>query len=33
LLGHVLPIALAGVLGFAIGRRVFALDDDRSVRK
>ena len=27
LLGHVLPIALAGVLGFAIGRRVFAVDD------
>jgi hypothetical protein len=29
LLGHVLPIALAAALGFAVGRRVFAMGGDR----
>jgi hypothetical protein len=29
LFGHVLPIALAAALGFAIGRRVFAIGDAR----
>ena len=29
LLGHVLPIALAAALGFAVGRRIFAMNGGR----